>query len=691
MPHVAGVFQGRLANLTLKFAAKLFSFCMGPRKRTIETYDNSSSTSRAVSVTRKAYVSPYERAITLLERLLSLPCIASIVHPLLIDEKAQATSFKDPTRPLRELFKRGCTLNILINELESPFVATIDLYECADNGRYEGHQIDLFWQGCVSAGLVSEAALSRIGDVYDVENDACLELMMAAVASILDQLQLRGQCGLPDSRYLQPRDIYPTAHVADGQPRFAVLAAELSRTEVAYVQDLERLVAYADSVGAQLDHFEVDLETIFGHIRGILDLHRKFSIRIQYLAAMPLHRQLLGAAYENLDFHVYSLFCAHRETSQRAFERALPVLKQLDIPVDPEFDIPSLFMRPVQRLAQYPILFQNIVDAMCESCASMAPAEQAERVQVVKSAYAAMHRSKLALTQANETTREAINETQQAQFLARIAGSECTAQRLGKLLVSGPVSAQTKRDFEPVEAYLFETTLVVCASNSTHGSRAARIRRTISSLHVSMKSPSMRRREDRRRSGDSTTSSTLNSPVLSAHSPSAESFRLPDIDAGCALSLNTAPQAPQTPSTPTPLAAYNLGSYASLNTLRESQQQKLKFAETTETDCAGRRAQLAVRAQIPTEAISQVSQLSEVDGSVQLTIQALLSDGTEATVVFRALSRETAGVWIRMLSRAVPLQSVEESVTQGNDNYILLVNPQYAPAVLGRKLVATAA
>ncbi|KAJ2450558.1 Guanine nucleotide exchange factor for Cdc42p [Coemansia sp. RSA 2336] len=687
MPHVAGVFHGRLANLTIKFAAKLFSFCMGPRKRTIETYDNSSSTSRAVSVSRKAYVSPYERAITLLERLLSLPCIASIVHPLLIDEKAQASPFKDPTRPLRELFRRGCTLNILLNELESPFVATIDLYECADNGRYEGHQIDLFWRGCVGAGLVSEEAAGRIG--YDVEDDACLELMMAAVASILDQLQLRGQCGLPDSRYLQPRDIYPTAHMADGLPRFAVLAAELSRTEVAYVQDLERLVAYADSVGAQLDHFEVDLESIFGHIRGILDLHRKFSIRIQYLAAMPLHRQLLGAAYEGLDFHVYSLFCAHRETSQRAFERALPVLKQLDMPVDAEFDIPSLFMRPVQRLAQYPILFQNIVDAMCESCASMAPAEQAERVQVVKSAYAAMHRSKLVLTQANETTREAINETQQAQFLARVAGSECTAQRLGKLLVSGPVSAQTKRDFEPVEAYLFETTLVVCASSSPQGSRAARIRRTISSLHVSMKSPSMRRREDRRRSGDSATSSTLNSPVLSAHSPSAESFRLPDIDAGCALSLNTAPQSP---SPPAPQALCNLGSYTSLTTLRDpQQQQKLKFAEAVETDAAGRRAQLAVRAQIPTEAISQVSQLSELDGSVQLTVQALLNDGTEATVTFRALSRETAGVWIRMLGRAVSLQSVEDSATQGNDNYILLVNPRYAPAVLGRKLVAAAA
>ncbi|KAJ2267061.1 hypothetical protein J3F81_005241, partial [Coemansia sp. RSA 371] len=61
MQHVAGVFQGRLASMTLKFAAKVFSFCLNPRKRSLGTYDDSSSTSRAVSVTRKAYVSPYER------------------------------------------------------------------------------------------------------------------------------------------------------------------------------------------------------------------------------------------------------------------------------------------------------------------------------------------------------------------------------------------------------------------------------------------------------------------------------------------------------------------------------------------------------------------------------------------------------------------------------------------------------
>ncbi|KAJ2288820.1 Guanine nucleotide exchange factor for Cdc42p [Coemansia sp. RSA 353] len=397
-------------------------------------------------------------------------------------------------------------------------------------------------------------------------------------------------------------------------------------------------------------------------------------------------------------FDVYSRFCASRECSQRAFARAVPVLKLLDSELDAEFDIPSLLIRPVQRLAQYPLLFQSIVDAMCEQCATMAPADQAEHVHVVKAAYAAVDHSKHLLTRANETTREAVNETQQAQFAARLADA-ADLQGLGRLLTSGPVSAQAGREFEDMEAYLFESTLVVCSASSTQGSRAARIRRTISSLHVTIKSP--RRRDERRRSGSSVASSTLHSPVLGGCSPES-GFQLPNIDAGCALSLNSQANPLSSPAnTPlnsplsnTPLSCSTvnnllasgtnpLASHSSLSTLRE--RPLVKFATLdTETDAA--LARLTVRERVPTSAISQVSQLSEVDGSLRLNIQAMLNDGSDAMLVFRRLSREAAGVWTRMLQRAVPLVPVEESVARANDNYCLLVNPRFAPLVLGRKI-----
>ncbi|KAJ1725904.1 hypothetical protein LPJ61_005563, partial [Coemansia biformis] len=246
MSHVAGVFRGRLMRMTLRFAARVFSFCKGPRNQAIRAYtDSADGTSRAVSVTRQAYVSPYDRAVLLLERLLCLPCVSPIIYPILVDENARhASGIKDPTRPLRTLFARGSTLNMLVNELESPFVATIDLYERIEGVSYEHHQIGMFWRSCLAAGLVSEEALARIpaAALCDVEDAECLELMAAAVSAILDVLQHRDGWVQLDPRFIKLRDMYPAVHVSPGGPRHAALAAELSRTEVAYVQDLERLV-----------------------------------------------------------------------------------------------------------------------------------------------------------------------------------------------------------------------------------------------------------------------------------------------------------------------------------------------------------------------------------------------------------------------------------------------------------------
>ncbi|KAJ2763924.1 hypothetical protein IWQ57_005379, partial [Coemansia nantahalensis] len=246
MSHMAGVFRGRLTRITLRFAARVFSFCTSARAQAIvEGPDGANLTSGAVSVMRQAYASPYDRAVLLLERLLCLPCVAQIVHAILIDENARhAGDIMDPTRPLRTLFGRGSTLNMLVNELESPFVATIDLCERRDGVSLVHHQIELFWRGCVGAGVAAEETVARLAPaaLCDVENDDCFELMAATVSAIVDVLQRRAGCMQMDPRFLKLRDLYPTAHALAGEPRHAVLASELSRTEVAYVQDLERLV-----------------------------------------------------------------------------------------------------------------------------------------------------------------------------------------------------------------------------------------------------------------------------------------------------------------------------------------------------------------------------------------------------------------------------------------------------------------
>ncbi|KAJ2005051.1 Guanine nucleotide exchange factor for Cdc42p [Coemansia thaxteri] len=676
----AGVFNGRLAVLAMRFTTKCFPVCLGgPKRRALNGACGDSSTSHAVSVSRGAYLSPYDRAVDMIERLLRLPSMATYLYPILVDENIKSTGrFKDPTGPLRTLFEHGYTLNMLLNEVESPFVSTINLYERVDEACYQQHQLGLFWRGCIDAGLAPPGVLSSSSE---------FELTLTTVTAILDVLQERGRLGAADPRYIKPRIIYPAVRAAYDSPRHAVLAAELAQTEVAYMQDLEQLAAYAARVRAQMD---VD-PSIFAHVDELLALHRAFSMRIQYVAAMPVDRQFFDAVYDDLmpAFDVYSGFCASRELSQRAYQAALPALRQASCGVDPVFDVPSLFMRPVQRLAQYPMLFQSLVDAVCDSCALLPPEDQAARVPVIKSMYAAMRRSKRVLTRANEATREALNQIQGANFYERVDGM-LSEDTLGRLLTSSAVSAKTTRDYEDIEAYLFANSLVLCKPIvPLVSSRSARFRQSLSNLHVTLKGMPLlafSRAEDRRRSASSVSSSTLHSPAASrrARSPtpddSAADFQLPTIDTHEPSSLISPP-------------AKLLASYVSLATLRDvpTRPPIIKFTSSVDVTlpatcqlAAREPPRLFVRDCIPTNVISQISQVHELNGTMRLTIQIKMASGDEKALVFRRLTQESAAVWVRMLKRTVPLVPVDDENAAQNAYHGLLVNPRFSPSVLGR-------
>ncbi|KAJ2489303.1 Guanine nucleotide exchange factor for Cdc42p [Coemansia sp. RSA 2050] len=680
-----GVFHGRLASLALRFTAKCLPICLGPRRRALGSPTTDDTTSHAISIRRTAYVSPYDRAIYMIERLLRLPSISTYLYAILIDENTASTGpYKDPTAPLKTLFDHGYTLNILLNELESPFVSTINLLERVDEPGYQQHQTELFWQGCVDAGLALPEVLGT--------QENSLELVLATVTAILDTLQERGRLGSPDPRYIKPRSIYPAAHAAPGAPRHLVLVFELSQTEVAYMQDLEQLAGFAKRVRAQLDceGSDIDTMTIFAHIDQLLALHSKFSMRIQYLAGMPPDHQFFDAIYNDLfaEFDVYSGFCASREQAQRAYTAALPILKQINCGgLDPVFDVTSLFMRPVQRLAQYPILFQSIVDALCDSCASLSLQEKAKRILVIKSMYRAMQHSKRILSRANEATREATNQANCTNFFDRVdsVSSDLSEEAVGRLMTSGKVSAKSTKDYEDLEAYLFTRTLVLCkAIGPAQSSRSSKFRRTLSSFHMTIRTTSLHR-EDRR-------SSSVSSSTLHTRSPTPDSgecpartnteFQLPTINTN---------DSPPLISPPTKL----LNSYASLVSLRDKPSPLIKFTSSVDvtisgSECAAqpknRLSRLCAREHYPTAAISQISQVHELSGTVRLTIQVMMANGSERMLVFRRLTQESAAIWVRMLKRIVPLVPVDDENAAQNAYHCLHVNPRFSKSVLGRSI-----
>ncbi|KAJ2783064.1 Guanine nucleotide exchange factor for Cdc42p [Coemansia interrupta] len=603
-----GVFQGRLANLALKFTTKWLPFCFGPRRRTLNSLGDCSP-SHAVSVCRQAYQSPYDRAVRLLENLLRFPSIAQFLYPILVDEKIKSSKpFKLPTEPLQTLFERGYTLNIILNELESPFVATIDLSE--------GDQVEMFWRGCLDAGLVTPMMLA---------DEERFELTLRIVGKMLNLLDECGKLGSIDPRYVTPRSIYP--HASESNSR----AAELARTEIAYVHDLERLVTVLDRT-----------DVLYGCAQNLAILHREFSMRVQYLAAQSAEHQLFNEAYEGLvdSFDAYSRFCAERVRSS---------------PSRGTVDADSLLMRPVQRLAQYPLIFESIVAEHSKACSSAQFCEKPLRA--AESANAAMQRSKRILRRANEATREALNEKHREDFFARI---DVPPPGLGPLLTSGVVSARTMDDFLDVEAFLFDTRLILCRTLKMRPARPSRVRRTLSAMHLAMISSPPKR--PKRQSASSSSSATLHGDELE--------FRLPEID------------------TVSPPAGLLLSSHVSLATLRDPP--RIAFTSSPDvtiheenedmTEPEPSMDPLVIRSSLNIDSLVRVSQTAELGGTARLTMQFATVDGSSDTsVVFRHLNPESAALWLRMIKRALPLVAVEETSAHST-----FANPGFSHALVSK-------
>ncbi|KAJ1965855.1 Guanine nucleotide exchange factor for Cdc42p [Dipsacomyces acuminosporus] len=712
MYRIFGVFKSRFDWMPTNIGGFYFGFRpSSKRKNARAAMQIDGTTTDAISAHRNAYMSPYDRAVKLLERLLCLPSISVFLYPILVDENIMNKhAFKEPTKPLRTLFEHGYTLNILLNELESPFVATINLHDRADEDSYTRYQTHLFWAGCVGAGLESPQILGRLHEFDLSSNGEDLEMTIATVARILDILQERGRLCDPDTRYMKLASIYPTLPAAEiGVPRHIELAAELSKTEVAYVQDLERLKSYAEQVRHSLDgtSYDIDTESIFIYVDRILAVHRKFSMGIQYLAGQPVDMQLYGALYEEMyrDFDIYSSFCASRQLSQAAYKLALPILQQISGSIDPVIDLPALLMRPVQRLAQYPIIFQSILDAVCKSCMDIKEHEVHSRSRVIKSIYAAVHRSKRILTKANEATREMENELRYTEFFERLdlpIPSGLAKADFGRLLTSGTVLAKVgSSQPERLEAYLFERNLVLCEATEYHTPpRPSRFHRTLSSLHMSMRNVIQRARDgDRRRSAASSVSTSTSGSRSSSRARTLVSEASIPISRGQSTETVFRPLTINTDrlSTWVSLTHQQVTRHGSLDTLHE--QSSIKFATSADTpppspispvtdhsatESVNKRPGLFIREMICNNCISQVSLSNNADlGLSHLSIQSFV-DGMERMFVFKHLSEETEGIWIKMLKRAVPVLPLDSGNFGSSDK--LYVNPRFSKIVLGGKM-----
>ncbi|CAG8446669.1 4148_t:CDS:2 [Dentiscutata heterogama] len=138
---------------------------------------------------------------------------------------------------------------------------------------------------------------------------------------------------------------------------------ELLETERKYVQDMEVLQNYARELQSQ-DIVSADtIHLLFANLNQLVDFQRRFLIGVEATSSASPEEQRFGSLFIQMEenFAVYEPFCANYQSASDLVIQELPNLQKLSHVVEPTYELPSLLIKPIQRICKYPLLLQELL------------------------------------------------------------------------------------------------------------------------------------------------------------------------------------------------------------------------------------------------------------------------------------------------------------------------------------------
>ncbi|KAK9460818.1 uncharacterized protein V1516DRAFT_625666 [Lipomyces oligophaga] len=226
---------------------------------------------------------------------------------------------------------------------------------------------------------------------------------------------------------------------------------EILQTERKYVQDLERLQLYMNQLRTEEILPADTVHSLFPNLKSLVDFQRKFLVGLETNARLPPSQQHFGSLFVSAEpnFSVYETYASQQKRSTDLAIRESPKLGRLSEVIEPTYELPSLLIKPIQRICRYPLLLKELLKYT---------AETDENHQELVDGFHAMKR---VTDRVNETQRKTENKETAASLNARIEDWKGhNIDQFGDLLLHG-VYQMIEVDKE-YHIYLFENILLFC-------------------------------------------------------------------------------------------------------------------------------------------------------------------------------------------------------------------------------------
>ncbi|BFZ57134.1 Guanine nucleotide exchange factor for Cdc42p [Savitreella phatthalungensis] len=235
--------------------------------------------------------------------------------------------------------------------------------------------------------------------------------------------------------------------------------AELLETERKYVAHLEVLQNYQQEILAK-EILPVDTaHHLFANLNALVDFQRRFLIGLEATCSLSANDQRIGQVFVNNEqaFSVYEPFCSNYASASDLIVSETARLRRLDHLVEAGYELPSLLIRPIQRICKYPLLLRELVK-------STDPA-QPSHLDLEQGAESAMR----VTDRVNETRRKQENAVIVTDLEKRVEDWKGhSIATFGALLLEDTFQVM-KGDVErEYRCYLFERILLCCKETTSN-------------------------------------------------------------------------------------------------------------------------------------------------------------------------------------------------------------------------------
>ncbi|KAG6127577.1 hypothetical protein E4U38_006197 [Claviceps purpurea] len=411
------------------------------------------ATTNIINQKADASRSLYQICLSLGQRLRRVPDFAPYLEQL---------DPLDPVDPLWNLFRTGYPLLTIYNSLQPTEPLKVEDPNASESKKSK-IAIFKFVQACMKELQVPPAQSFVITDLMGNDTSGFVKVTQV-VNYVLDSAERRGLL-----LQLQP---YP-----EEEPAATIVQAKMSHrdhvikemldTERKYVQDLENLHDLKTTLEGRNLPGDV-MHQIFFNINAILDLQRRFLIRMETTLSMPKAVQRWGAPFTFYEesFQLYNSFIANQRKAAHVASLVFDQIHQSGHPVATDLNtLDGFLLKPMQRLVKYPLLLRDL-------------ARNTEDPDIQNDLWAGVDAAERILKRSNEAVdRDMLDETLEELMLRVDDWKALKVETFGKLMMHGQhivITAKNdqEKDRNPnvrpcqYEIYLFESILLCCKDAS---------------------------------------------------------------------------------------------------------------------------------------------------------------------------------------------------------------------------------